>query len=159
MLAALYFGIQHFSMSGMIGIVVVVSIVEKIISETVIVQKLGITTKDLILLQVVGKTALVSIAAGLIAFLFHYAVNAAVLDFTGNFLKNNLPQIKTGLVNFIAGSFELFLVLIIFAAIYLAAMNFWNAIDAEDKMILRNGLSALRRFVKKDAVRNPQTQN
>ena len=159
MLAALYFGIRHFSMSGMIGIVVVVSVTEKIISETVIIKKLGIKLKDLIMFKEVGKTAIVSIAAGIAAFAFHYTLKNSIVDFAQNFLGGNFPQIKIGLVNFVAGSFELFLVFVIYSAIYLTGMNFWNVIEDEDKIMLKNALLNTRRLFKKDAAVEPQTQN
>ena len=82
MISALYFGIQHFTMSGMIAIVVVVSLIEKIISETVVIKKLGITSKDFIQLKEVGKTAIVSILAGLVAFGVYYAAKDATLIFS-----------------------------------------------------------------------------
>ena len=159
MIGALYFGIQHFTMSGMIAIVVVVSLIEKIISETVVIKKLGITSKDFIQLKEVGKTAIVSILAGIITFAVYYAAKDATVIFVQNAVQTILPPIKIGLVNFISGGATLFLVFVIFAPIYLLGMNFWNAIDKEDKIILKKGLSKARKFFKKDAVQKPQTQN
>ncbi len=138
MLAALYFGINHFSMSGMIGIVVVVTFIEKLISETVVVKKLNFGLKDLHLLKDTGKTAVVSIFTGLITFAFYYAAKDSVFDFTNNFIHSILPQLKIGFVNFISGGFTLGVTFLIFAPIYLFLMNLWNAIDEQDIAFVKN---------------------
>jgi len=138
MVIALYFGAQHFTMSGMIAIVVVISLIEKIISETVIIKKLGITSKDFIQLKEVGKTAIVSLLAGIVAFAVYYAAKDAAAVFVQNAVQTILPQLKVGLVNFIGGGATLFLVFVIFAPIYLLGMNFWNAIDDDEKAFIRN---------------------
>ena len=161
MVGALFFGIQHFTMSGMIAIVVVVALIEKIISETVIIKKLGITSKELILMKDVGKTAVISILAGVVAFAVYFWAKDAAIAFTQNALLSILPQLKIGLVNFISGGVTLFLVFIVFAPVYLLGMNFWNAIDEGDKMILKRIFGRAQKIFKKDAVPNPlsQTQN
>ncbi|CAN5626706.1 hypothetical protein BH20ACI4_BH20ACI4_28520 [soil metagenome] len=132
MVAALYFGINHFSMSGMIGIVVIVTLIEKIISETVIIKKFGLTARDLYLLKDVGKTAIISVFAGLITFAFYYAAKDTVFLFANNFLQTVLPQLKIGLGNFISGVFTLGVTFIIFAPIYLFFMYLWNSIDDDE---------------------------
>ena len=82
MIGALYFGINHFSMSGMIGIVVIVTLIEKIISETVVIKKLGFGLKDLVLLREFFKTAIVSIFTGIITFAFYYSAKDSVFNST-----------------------------------------------------------------------------
>ena len=159
MLAALYFGVQYFSMSGMITIVVVVSLIEKIISESVVIKTLGIKLKDLVLLKDAGKAAVVSLVAGIAAFSVHYAAKDAAFLFAQNAILTVLPQLKIGLINFISGSAALFMVFVVFVPVYLLGMNFWHAIDEEDKMILKNGFTKVRKIFKKDALQNPQTQN
>ncbi len=152
MIGALYFGINHFSMSGMIGIVVVVTLIEKIISETVIVRKLGFGFKDLVLLKEFFKTAVVSVFAGIITFCFYYVAKDTIFNSTNSSLLSMLPQLKTGLVNFISGAVTLGLTFLIFAPIYLLAMNFWKAIDEADKNFVKNliggKLNLLDRFLK-----------
>ena len=138
MVIALYFGASHFTMSGMIAIVVVISLIEKIISETVIIKKLGITTKDFIQLKKVGKTAIVSILAGIVAFAVYFAAKDAAVIFVQNALQTILPQLKIGLVNFLSGSATLFLIFVIFAPVYLLGMNLWNAVDEDEKAFIRN---------------------
>ena len=63
-----------------------------------------------------------------------------------------LPQLKIGLVNFLSGAFTLGITFLIFAPIYLLAMNFWNAIDEADKSFVKNliggKLNLLDRFLK-----------
>lgn len=159
MISALYFGIQHFSMSGMIAIVVVAAVIEKTISEAVIIKKLGVASKDLILLKDVGKTAIISLLAGVAAYAFYFAAKDSVFSFAQSVVQTILPQLKIGLANFIGGSAVLLAVFLIFAPVYLVGMNFWNAIDEEDKMLLKRAFDKLRIFSKKEAVRKPQTQN
>lgn len=152
MVVALYFGINHFSMSGMIGIVVVITLIEKIISEAVIIKKLNVSLKDLYLLKNVGKAAFVSIVVGGITFAVYFAAKDSIWSFTHNLLLNFFPDLKSGFANFIAGSMVLFVSFIIFAAIYLFIMNSWNAIDEDDKRFLKkllnNRFSILGKFFK-----------
>lgn len=155
MLAALYFGVQHFTMSGMIAIVVVAALVEKIISEAVVTKTLGIKLKDWALLKDAGKAAVVSIFAGIVAFAVYYAAKDAAILFAQNAVQILVPQLKTGIVNFVGGGAALFLVFMFFTPVYLLGMHFWNAVDEEDKMILKNGLAKMRRIFKKDALPNP----
>ena len=143
MLAALYFGINHFSMSGMVGIVVVVTLVEKIISETIVIKKLNFSRQDLYLLKDVGKTAVASILAGIIAFAFYFATKETIFSAAQNLLHSIVPQLKNGLVNFAAGGTTLLVTFLVFAPIYLFIMNLWNAIDEEDKNFFKNIITHL----------------
>ena len=155
MIGALYFGINHFSMSGMIAIVVAATLIEKIISETVIIKKLGFGFKDLHLLKDAGKTALVSVFAGVITFAFYYAAKDSVFNFSNDFLLSIFPQTKIGLVNFISGAFTLGVTFLIFAPVYLFAMNLWNAIDEQDKNLFKKLF--INRFLKFGKISKTET--
>lgn len=149
MVAALYFGINHFSMSGMIGIVVAVTLIEKIISETVVIKKLNVSLKDLYLLKNVGKTALVSVFAGILTSAVYFTTKNTIWSFTYNSLQAFFPALKSGFINFVSGSIVLFAMLVIFLTIYLFLMNIWNAIDEEDKDLFKKLIGNRFLFINK----------
>jgi O-antigen/teichoic acid export membrane protein len=140
MVSALYFGLEHFSMSGMIAVVVVIAVIEKAISETVVVKKLGVTWRDFGLLKPVAKTAFASLLAGAVMFAFYWAARDAVFSFAQSFLQSALPHLKIGIINFAAGGATLLTAFLIFVPVYLLLMHFWKAIDEEDKNFVKKVL-------------------
>ena len=75
LIAVLYYGLGSFSLTMMITVAVGAILIEKFVAETMIIKKLGLGWQHLPLLKNVGKTAIISIAAG-IAIDFH-RLNAA----------------------------------------------------------------------------------
>jgi O-antigen/teichoic acid export membrane protein len=155
LVGALYWGIWHFGLSGMIAIVVVVSVFEKLIAETVIVRKLGVGRKDLPLLKPVVKTAVVTLIAGIATYLIYSNIKDYVFHYGERIAAALFAAPKVPVKDFIGGGLVLFISGLIFAAIYLAGTFYFNIIeDGEKEMILsvvRRPLSVARRklFFKK----------
>ena len=150
MISALYFGINHFSMSGMIGIVVAITFIEKVISETVIMKKLNFSVKELYLFKATVKTAIVSLFAGLITFAFYYNTKLPIYNFANYFLHSIFSQLKDGFVNFISGGVTLAVMFLIFVPVYFFAMYFWNVLDSEEYETIEKFVGRLFRRTKKN---------
>ncbi|MGI8641758.1 MAG: lipopolysaccharide biosynthesis protein [Pyrinomonadaceae bacterium] len=138
LVTVLWFGIQHFSLTGMIATVVITSLIERFISTTVLLRILDVKWQDWRLLKDVGKTAVISAAAGIITF-FVYRQAREIMPVVGN----NLAQMifsapKKGLVDFISGSLTLGVSLAVFAPVYLFLMNRFNLIDDDEKNLIKN---------------------
>ncbi len=155
MVTTLYFGIQYFNLSGMIAIVVVIAIIEKIISETMIVRKLGVKRKDLGLLKDIWKTAAISLIAGTATYFVYIFTKDLMFGF-GEFIASTIiGSTKLTVINFIGGSLTLTLSFLIFAPIYLFLSNYFNVIDEGEKQQVRKFIGRLRQFFK----RNPLPEN
>jgi hypothetical protein len=159
LVAALYWGIWHFSLSGMITIVVVASIVEKIIAETVIIRKLGAGRKDLPLLKNVGKTAAVSLIAGIATYLVYTNIKDYVFYYGGKLASALFAVPKLAVTDFTGGGLTLFISGLVFAAIYLAGTYYFNIIEDGEKdliksIIVRPLAIAKKRFGSKKATDN-----
>lgn len=158
LLAALYFGIQHFDLSGMIAIVVVAVIFEKFVAEAMIIRKLKAGRKDLYLLKDVGKTALISILAGVVTFAVYHGIKDFMPAVGENLARMFFAAPKRSVIDFIWGSLTLSISFAVFAPIYLSAAYFWDVIDEEEKQTVKNVIGKLRLLFKKEPIQNPQSQ-
>lgn len=159
LVAALYWGIWHFNLTGMIAIVVVVSVIEKLIAETVIVRKLGVGRKDLPLLKNVGKTAAVSLIAGVVTYLVYSNIKDYVFHYGERVAAALFSAPKLAVTDFIGGGLTLFISGVVFAAIYLAGTYYFNIIEDGEKDLIKSVLHrplsvAKRRFFLKKATDN-----
>ena len=145
MVSALYFGINHFGLRGMIAIVVVTTIIEKTISAVVVVKKLEVKKSDLFLLKDVGKTALASVFAGFFTYFFYREFHEAIFSLGENTIKSFFPAPKESLVDFFAGSLVLGLCALVFTPIYLFAANFLGIIEPSEKAKVKTVLGKILR--------------
>jgi O-antigen/teichoic acid export membrane protein len=155
LVAALWFGIQHFDLTGIISIVVIASLIERFISTTVLLRKLEVKWHDWRLLKDVGKTALVSLFAGIITF-FVYRQVREIMPAVGN----NLAQMvfsapKKSLIDFLSGSLTLGISFAVFAPVYLFVMNRLDLIDDDEMKLIKNSLGKFSgKFGKREAIVN-----
>lgn len=133
---ALWFGIQYFDLRGMISIVIVVGLVERIASTSFLLRKLEVSWKDLNLLKGIGKTAVVSAAAAVITYFMYRQFREFVPAVGENVVRYLLAEPKQSLVEFISGSAVLGLSFIVFAPIYILGMNFLGLIEQEEKDLI-----------------------
>jgi O-antigen/teichoic acid export membrane protein len=138
LVAALYWGIWHFNLTGMIAIVVIVSVIEKLIAETVIVRKLGVGRKDLHLLKNVGKTAAVSLIAGVATYLVYSNIKDYVFHYGERLASALFAAPKLSATDFIGGGLTLFISGVVFAAIYLAGTYYFNIIEDGEKDLIKS---------------------
>lgn len=144
LIAVLYVWLDHLSLTGVISIAVAALLIEKFICETMVIKKLGLGLQHLSLLKDVGKTALISIFAGLITYVVYANLNVYVESVGEHFAEEAFNTHKLSTLNFVGGSLVLLLSAAVFAPIYLLAANFWGVIEDQEKKTV---LSFLRRFL------------
>lgn len=141
MISALYFGIRYFDLRGMIAIVVVTALVERLFSTAAVIKRLKAGKRDLPLLKDVGKTALASLFAGFFTYFFYREFQPATFDWGAAFIKTLFAAPKESLVDFLAGGLVLAACALVFTPLYLLSANFFGIIETSEKekvkMILR----------------------
>ena len=148
LVSALYFGLQHFDMRGMIAIVVVAVLTEKFISSFAVLRKLEVKTADIYLLKNVGKTAICAVIAGLFTFLFYSQFSENIAAFGANLAQNIFGFAKTSAIDFVSGVTVLGASFLIFTPIYLLTANFFGIIDDEEKKLISENLSKITKIFK-----------
>jgi O-antigen/teichoic acid export membrane protein len=158
LIAVLYFGLAYFDMRGMITIAVAAILMEKAIAETVIVRKLGFGVKDFHLLKNVGKTAVISLMAGLITYLVYSSTKVYLLNVGEHFAVEAFHTTKLSILNFIGGSLTLFISALVYAPIYFLGAYFWGVIEEDEKLQLKNIIKKIRSPFGKKPIPSPQSQ-
>ncbi len=148
LISALYFGLQHFDLRGMIAIVVVTAITEKFISSIAVLRKLEVKSTDALLLKGVAKTAVCALLAGVFTFLFYWQFNEKIAAFGAEFAQNVLGFSKTSIVDFLAGVLVLGLNFLVFTPIYLFCANYFYIIDEDEKSFISEKLSIITKIFK-----------
>ena len=133
MTAALYYGIQHFDMRGMIVIVVVTALVEKFIFTSIILKKLKVGRRDLGELKTIGKTAVAGLTAGFFTLLFYWTFAGRIFLWGANLSQTIFAASKPGIVDLIAGGLVLSVCAVVFTPIYLLTANYLGIVEDEDK--------------------------
>lgn len=158
LVAALYFGIRHFDLRGMIAIVVVASLIDRIVSTALVVKKLKIEKRDLFLLDDIGKTAVASLIAGFFTFLFYWEFNERIFVWGEILTRAVFFAPNESIVDFVAGSVVLSSCALVFLPIYLYSANRFGIIEEEEK----NKIESIYRKVtgrrKKQTRRNIQNR-
>ena len=158
---ALYFGMWHFGLSGMITIVVVISLIEKIIAETVILRKLGVGRKDLYLLKNIGKTAVASLIAGIVTFVVYIEIKDFMLDVGEHLAQDVFTTPKLAVINFFGGSLTLIISGLVFVVFYLFSANFLHVIEEEEKQTLKSLIlspfSAVKKIFITEKITDPKS--
>lgn len=158
LIAALYFGIQSFDMSGMIAIVVVVSVLETLVISTILAGKLGVKLSDWRLFKNVGKIALISLIAGLITFLLFGQLEKLGFSLGTNLVGILFDSPKQNVSDFISGGLTLGFTFLVFAPIYLLGIFYFGLIDEEEKAFIKNIFGKLRMFFGKKTLQDPRSQ-
>jgi len=155
LVTALWFGIQHLNLTGIISIVVVATLIERFISTTVLLRKLDVKRQDWRLLNDVGKTAVISLFAGIITF-FVYRQVREIMPAVGNDLAQIIFSTpKKSLVDFVSGGLTLVISFAVFTPIYLFVMNRFDLIDEGEKKLVRDSLGRFSgKFGKREAIAN-----
>lgn len=136
--SALYFGIRHFDLRGMIGIVVVVVIFERMLALSKTLSVLEVKRGDVYLLKNVGKTAVSALLAGIVLFLFYWLAKDFLLEFCLNLSRSALAFVKfEKAADLIGGSLFLGICFALFLAVYLFWADRLGAIDDSVKEKIR----------------------
>ncbi len=154
LMSVLYFGLDHFGLVGMITVAVAAILIEKLASETMVIRKLGIGRRHLPLLKNVGKTAVISLIAGFVTYIFYFYTHEFIHEFGRQFAERVFSTTSIRKMNFTGGTLVLLVSGLIFAPIYLMAANFWGVMEEEEK---KSVIKILSRFLPKRIVR-PATE-
>ncbi len=155
LVGVLYFGLDYFSLTGMITAAVSAILIEKLIAESMVIYKLGLSLKHLSLLKTTAKTALISIFAGVITYIVYVNAHDYLRQAGEHFARQILSTTKLSILNFIGGGFVLLVSGLVFAPVYLLAANFWGVIEEDEKQIVWN---FARRILPKRSI-EPLTNN
>lgn len=146
LITALYFGIWHFDLNGMIAIAVIGALVEKVIAELVVMRKLGVGRKHLPLLKNIIKTAVAVLIAGSITFVFYSIMKEYFFIVGEEFAENILDVHKLALTNFIGGSLTLLMSFVVFLPLYLLSADYLGIIEEGEKAYFQRFFSIIKRF-------------
>lgn len=149
LVAVLYSGLGSFGLTGIITVAVGAILVEKCISETMVVRKLGVGLQHLPLLKNVAKTAVISLFAGLITYIVYSNMHVYLAGVGEQFAEEAFSTTKLSTLNFVGGSLVMLVSGMVFVPTYLLAANFWGVIETDEKQAIRN---FLRRFIPKRGV-------
>jgi O-antigen/teichoic acid export membrane protein len=152
---ALYFGIQYFDLRGMIIIVVVNNVLETIIVTLILAGKLGVKWGDWRLLKNVGKTALVSMFAGVITLFAFWQIKEVAFNLGPSFTQVIFTSPSQNVTDFVSGSLTLVLTFLIFVPIYTFGLHCLNLINQEERELVGKILGKLQRFFWKEQIQNP----
>lgn len=133
LVATLYYGLEHFTMTGMITTAVCAILAEKLIAETMVVRKLGLGWRDISMLKNVAKTAFASAVAGAVTYLVYSNIHVQLLNFGERFAESALSTSKIGILNFIGGGLVLAISGIVFLPTYLVLANLLGLIETGEK--------------------------
>lgn len=140
LVTALWFGIQYFNLTGMIAIVVVATLFERVVSSMVLMRKLNVEWHDWRLLKDVGKTAVISLFAGVMTFFVYQQVREMMPAVGQDLAQMIFSAPKKSIIDFVSGGLILGISFAVFVPVYLFAMNWFDLIDESEKRIVKNYL-------------------
>ena len=147
----LWFGINYFELRGMIAIVVVTAIIERIIAAYKAWTTIGASWKDVVLLKNVGKIAFATSIAGIITFLFRWEFRQFA-SLVANWITENLSlTLEQNLTDSLAGVIVLASSGILFAIVYVILANYFKVISDDEKRFVKNFFSNLTKLFKKNS--------
>ncbi|MFV0387760.1 MAG: oligosaccharide flippase family protein [Pyrinomonadaceae bacterium] len=138
LVAWLFYGIKHYSLTGIIAIVVFVRITEMILAELFIFSRIGVTKYELKSLYKIVLTGFAALIAGLIMFGAAKYVQAPVYEFVLHTVGNVYPPLKNTLREFIAGVFALSVLALIYGIAYFGFVTAFSAMNESDKRTITN---------------------
>ncbi|MBK7931923.1 MAG: oligosaccharide flippase family protein [Acidobacteria bacterium] len=141
LIAVLYYGLGSFSLTMMITVAVKAILIEKFVAETMIIKKLGLGWQHLPLLKNVGKTAIISIAAGIATYFVYEYIHVDMLKLGERFAESAFSTTKLSILNFVGGGLVLLISSLVYLPIYLILANLWGVIEDDEKQTLRKILA------------------
>ena len=148
LVAVLYYGLEHFTMTGMITAAVCAILAEKLIAETMVIRKLGLGWRHLPMLTSVAKTAAASIIAGIATYIVYSNIHLQLLNFGEHFAEEALSTSKLSILNFIGGGLVLGISAAIYLPTYLVSANLLGLIENDEKDAVRRSIKRVVAFVR-----------
>jgi O-antigen/teichoic acid export membrane protein len=147
LLAALAYGVGRYGLTGVIAIVVVVTIIEKTVSTVVVLRKIGFGRDDFGLAARIGKTAAGAIIAGVPAWLVYDRAGTAILGGTAAGFAAAFGPGRPALSDFLAGTAVLGATGAVFAAVYLGSARLLGLFDDSELLAVSEFANRIRRFL------------
>lgn len=158
MVAALWFGIGNFELTGMIAVVVVAAFFERVVSTWVIARKLGFRVADLPLLGGVLRTSVCAVVAGAATFFAYREIGPALARFGSELARDTFGFVKVSVIDLVSGTIVLGVCFIVFTPVYLLAANFAGVIEDDEKRSVTAFLLRLRQIIARLAGRGAETR-
>ena len=147
LLATLYYGIQHFDLSGMVAIVVVTAVVDRVFTTVKIYKTVGVKMSDIYLLKNVGKTAVVAIAAGIPTYFAYQQIKEITPNLGQQIISFIFSTPKETFVEMLSGVFTLGFTGIFFGAIYLSGIYFWGVVTEDEKEFVHSKIAGIGKLL------------
>lgn len=138
LVSVLYFGLGTFNLTMMITVAVGAILFEKFVAETMIIRKLGLGWRNLPLLKNVGKTAIVSVVAGIVTYFVYQYIHVDLLNLGERFAASAFSTTRLGILNFVGGSLVLLICGLVYLPIYLLGAHLCGLIDDDEKDAVRS---------------------
>lgn len=145
LLLTLYYGVQHFSLEGMIAIVVVTSLIDRFLSLGKVWKTIGAKTSDIHLLKNIGKTAIAALVAGIPTYFVYNLVKLHTPDIAHQISGIFFDALKSSWINVISGGIALGLTATIFVPVYLVLINYFGVVSDEEKVFFVNKIEQVKR--------------
>ncbi len=140
LIAVLYFGLGAFGLTGMITAAVGAVLVEKAVTEYIVIRKLGVGFRHLTLLTDIAKTAFITALAGGVTWLVYSNAHVHLLRIGRHFAEETIGIERPGLLDFASGSLVLAISAAVFVPVYLIAASFLGVIEDDEKQAIRHFL-------------------
>ena len=138
LIAVLYFGLASFSLTMMITVAIGAILIEKFVAETMIIKKLGLGWRHLPLLKNVAKTAVLSVAAGVVTYFVYENIHVELLNLGERFAESAFSTTKLSILNFVGGGLVLLICGLVFLPIYLLGASLWGVIEEDEKRSVKD---------------------
>ncbi|MEJ7699124.1 MAG: hypothetical protein WKF71_05690 [Pyrinomonadaceae bacterium] len=139
----------------MIIIVVVNNVLEKLIVGLILAGKLGMKWEDWRFFKNVGKTALVSMFAGVITLFAFREVKDVSFDLGASVTRVIFTSPSQNVIDFVSGSLTLGVTFLIFVSIYIFGLHYLNLIDQNERELVSKIFRKLQNFFRKEQMQNP----
>jgi O-antigen/teichoic acid export membrane protein len=147
LLLTLYYGIQHFDLRGMVIIVVVTALIDRLASTIKIWKTVEIKFSDLYLLKNVGRIGLMSLAAGVPTYFVYQQVKQIAPNFARAISEFIFTTPKETTIETIGGMLTLGLTGIFFGGLYVGGIYFFGLLAADEKEFIRLKLAGFGKFL------------
>jgi O-antigen/teichoic acid export membrane protein len=137
MIGALWFGINYLDLRGIVVIVVVTTVVERMITMVRAAQVLGVKRQDAYLLRNIGKTALATLFAGIVTYGFYLYFHQLTPSWGREIGGLLFSTPKESWLNLITGGLTVAGSGCVLFAVYLVAANYLGIITSEEKQSIR----------------------
>jgi len=137
LVAGLYFAIEYLDVRGVIAIVILIRVAEKLLVQLVVFRNIGFKASDIKMLSRVGYTAIISIFSGIVTFILYESVRVPVTRLMRGLADMYFSAPKEVILEFVTGSAILGVSFAAFAAVYLTASYFAGIIDESEKEYVR----------------------